>query len=289
MRYAIILLNDDHHQRNEASRTECDAKGDGFKIRKCATSDDAQVKAEHKAIAVVEPVGRLKAVHNQVGNVERHNCNQKEDEYARHDLLAHGILFGKEIGGDKEERQHSAVQKGKSLGANGIVGSGQEFVQQIENIKVGRPFPCGFRKGGFSKIQCVISAKDYNGGHCNCKNRIKENAQKRFNKMEAFVDGIVAVILRVCKVVNKEVDKAIKANHVPDIEVAENGQRQEYRIHLEFAVLDEFFHSEGEERKPHQGINPHGIMLLNNGICREGIEDGKGLILFLSTIAISKQ
>ena len=57
----------------------------------------SSIKAEHEAVTVVEPVGALEAMPDQIGHAERKACNEDQDQYTRNDLLAHGIFAGQKI------------------------------------------------------------------------------------------------------------------------------------------------------------------------------------------------
>ena len=214
-------------------------------------------------------------MHDQVGDIERCNEHKEDDEHAGNDLLPHGIFLGEEIGGQEEQRQHAAVNKRESLGANGVVGAGEEFVKEIQEIKIGQklPFCCG--KGGFSKIERIICANDHNGGNAEREDGIERNANERFDKMASFVKRIASKFLGVRKVIEEEVDRAVNADHIADIEVTEDREREEDGVHLELAALDQLLHAEREQRQPHERIDPHGVVLLNDRIGGKRVEDRK--------------
>ena len=73
-------------------------------------------------------------------------------------------------------------------------------------------------------------------------------------------------ILGMPEVAEKKVEEAVDADHVADIEVAEQGNRQRNGIEAEFSLLDQRFHSERDHRQPHHRVNPHGVMLLDDAV-----------------------
>lgn len=87
-----------------------------------------------------------------------------------------------------------------------------------------------------------------------------------------FFERIVFVFLVVGEIVVEEIEKTVDTNHVPDIEVTEKCQGKEDRVHLEFSVLDQFFYTECDQGQPHHGIDPHGVVLLDDRIATQRIE-----------------
>ena len=84
--------------------------------------------------------------------------------------------------------------------------------------------------------------------------------------MVLFMQGIVTPFFIVRNVVKEEIDEAVDANHISDVEVTEQSKRKKYGVHFEFSVFDQFFNSKCDKRQPHNGIDPHGIVLLYDSI-----------------------
>ena len=131
------------------------------------------------------------------------------------------------------------------------------------------------REGGFTKIERVIRAQNNECRDAQGDHGEEGNPEQGFEKVQTFLVGIVAVFLVVREVIKEEVQEAVNADHVTDIVVAEEGQRQKYGIHFEFSVLDQRFHAKGDERKPHQGVHPHGVVLLHNGVAAQSVAHGE--------------
>ena len=64
----------------------------------------------------------------------------------------------------------------------------------------------------------------------------------------------------------EEVKQSIDACHISDIKVAHKCQSEHDYIQLVLTILNKLFNAESQERKPHKCIDPHRIMLLNNGV-----------------------
>ena len=92
-----ILLKDHTKQSDKTACTHNCFERNCTETCKSATGKDAQIKAKHKAIAIIEPVWFLKAMPNKVGDTERKAGNEDQDKYTGNDLLAHGILVRQKI------------------------------------------------------------------------------------------------------------------------------------------------------------------------------------------------
>ena len=148
---------------------------------------------------------------SQVYDIERKACDEYENENARYDLLAHGVFVGKEICGKKQKRQKSAINEGQSLGTYGVVGAGEEFVEQIEDIKRKVDRPIGIREGRLTEVERVIRTENDHRRDADGDHRVKGNSKKRLDKVEFFTKRIVAIFLVVCQIVQEEVEEAVEA------------------------------------------------------------------------------
>ena len=63
--------------------------------------------------------------------------------------------------------------------------------------------------------------------------------------MQFFAHWIVTVILCICKIVNKEINGTVNANHVTNVVVAENSDGKRYYIKLEFSVFNNALNASG--------------------------------------------
>ncbi len=93
--------------------------------------------------------------------------------------------------------------------------------------------------------------------------------------MELFSVGIVSSVFTVCDIVEEKIEKAVDAHHVADIEIAEQRDRQQKGVHFEFSVFDQIFDPKRYEGKPHHGVDPHGVVLLDDPVAAKRIEYGK--------------
>ena len=89
-----------------------------------------------------------------------------------------------------------------------------------------------------------------------------------------FIRRIYA-LLGVCNIIEQEIYDNVEAHHISYIEVAYDSQGKENYENFIFAEFDELFNSVGYNWKPYECIYPHIVMLLNDGISREGIENRK--------------
>ena len=100
--------------------------------------------------------------------------------------------------------------------------------------------------------------------------------------MVFFLQGI---IVSVCKIVVEEISRHKNAHHISNIEITENAKGKEKSEHFEFFIFYKLFKSQSYQGKPHNAVDPHGIVLLNYAIRRECIEyrkadDGQLIKLF---------
>ena len=93
--------------------------------------------------------------------------------------------------------------------------------------------------------------------------------------MYALVVRIVSSVLAVSNVVDEEVEEAINADHVSDIEVTEQGNGQQKGVKSEFSVFDQIFNAKRNQGQPHHGVDPHGVVLLNDAVAGECIANGE--------------
>ena len=84
--------------------------------------------------------------------------------------------------------------------------------------------------------------------------------------MQVLAAGIVSAVFVVSNVVKEKVEEAIDADHVADIEIAEQGHCKENGVNAEFSVFDQIFNSQCDQRQPHHGIDPHRVMLLDDTV-----------------------
>ena len=95
-----------------------------------------QIEREHKAVAVIEPVWLLEAVPYQVKDVDRKAQKENQQKNTRENSFSCGIFLGGEISGNKQERQNTAINKGETLGTYCIIGNGQEFEEEIQQVNL---------------------------------------------------------------------------------------------------------------------------------------------------------
>ena len=101
--------------------------------------------------------------------------------------------------------------------------------------------------------------------------------------MDPFTVRVVLLSFALSDVVNEKVEEAIDTNHVSDVEITEKRYSKEKGVELKFSMLDQRFDSKRDEREPHQGIDPHRVVLLYHrvaGQCVKGgeNENGEGLL-----------
>ena len=83
------------------------------------------------------------------------------------------------------------------------------------------------------------------------------------------------------KVICKEIESAVNARHPTDVEIAHYGNRERNDIKLVVSFFDQLFNSVSDDRKPHNRIDPHRVVLLNDTVCRQRIEDRKDYYVYL--------
>ena len=153
--------------------------------------------------------------------------------------MRHSVLFGEKITGKQQKSEHAAVNEGIPVRTHRVVGCRQEFVKQIENVKVEVPLPLRCGKGAFSKAQRIVCADEDDHRDADGKEGIECYTEQRFDKMQAFVVGVVALVGGMSDIVEEKVKEAIKTYHVADIEIAEQRAGEQQGIKLEFARFDE--------------------------------------------------
>ena len=89
-----------------------------------------------------------------------------------------------------------------------------------------------------------------------------------------FAERIVFIVLVVGKIVVEKVESGIDTSHISNVEVAHKSESKHNYIELVLAVFDKLLDAECQKRKPHKSVDPHRIMLLNNGVGAHRIEDG---------------
>ena len=201
-------------------------------------------------------------VKNIDGEAEEKNQQKKTGEY----FFSNSILFGSKICGNKQKRQNTAINKGKSLGAHRIIGSGQELEEEIHQVEFPFKLPTRVGEGRFTKVEGVICTENDKRRNTESQKRIAYDTAERAEKVQFLAHRIVTEFCGITKVVNEEVDCTVNANHIANVVVAKDCNGQGYNVELEFAVLDDAFNAQGNQGQPHNGIDPHCVVLLNDGI-----------------------
>ena len=81
--------------------------------------------------------------------------------------------------------------------------------------------------------------------------------------------------MEIRSVVKEKVERHVKAHHITDVKITHNGYGKRDDKQFIFSVLDELLNGIGQNRKPDQGVDPHGIVLLYDGIGAERIQHRK--------------
>ncbi len=270
-----VFLENHAKQGKNSARSRNGFERYGVKLVHRAAGKHREDEAEHEAVAIIEPVGALEAVPEQVGDRKREGRNEQEDKERRRNLLPHGILAGEEIGGNQEQGQHTAINERIPRRAHGVIGGRQEFVEQVKDVEIEAPDPLCGGEGALSEAERIVSAEQDDRRNADGKQGPERHAQARAEKMATLVVGIVLAVLGMPEIAEEKVEKAVDANHVADIEVAEQGNRQRNGIKAEFALLDQRFHPKRNHRQPHHRVNPHGVVLLDNAVSRKRIAGGE--------------
>ena len=226
----------------------------------------------------------METVPYKVNNVDGEAEEENEKENSGEDLFSYRIFLGCEISGNEQKCQNTAINKGKSFITYRVIRSRQKLVEEIHQVKLPFKFPAGVGEGCFTKVERIVGRKNNNCCNTERQSRISDNTTKRTEEVPLFACGVVAEFCGTAEVVNKEIDYAVEAKHVADIEVAENCNCKRYYVKLKLAVLDDAFNTKGNQRQPHNSIDPHGVVLLNDGIGAKCIgcrKDNNGILVGL--------
>ena len=176
-----------------------------------------------------------------------------------------------EIKRNQKENKRAAVNERQSLRFYGIVGTGEELGKEFNGGKAEVEGIVRHRKAGFPEGKRVGGREKNDGGATDGNNAVQPGAQKRTQEVIAFSEGIVVPLFRVGKEVKKEVDGHKYTGHEPDIEVGQERERKRNRKEEKAPVFDEGFQAEGDQREQDKIVDPHGIVLHDDGKSREGV------------------
>ena len=203
-------------------------------------------------------------IHGVDGEREYENA----DERAGADLFPQRDLLRDEEQRHKQQREHTAVEDGQSLGAHGVVGVEKELGRKVDEVKprlvaVGR-----VREGRLAEAERIVGGQDDAGGKPYGDRREQPHAEERAQE-------VLLLAKRVCidaEVGIEEVDEAENAHHVADVEVGEDRKPQRKREQQVLLLGDQLFDAERDEREQHHAVNPHGVVLIDHAVARERIE-----------------
>ena len=99
----------------------CFLKSDGVEKLKRSVRKHQQYEAEHKAVAVIEPVGILETVPRHVQRRDYHREKEKEQYCGGSYFLPARHSCGNKVHRDKHERQHTAVSERIAFGSYCII------------------------------------------------------------------------------------------------------------------------------------------------------------------------
>ena len=263
---------------------DCFIEANGMQKLKTAMREDKKQEAEYKAIAVIQPVGFLEAVHHKVERRNAHDEEECGENQPCTNLLSCGNALGNEIDRYKNESKHAAVNEGKTFATDGVVRADEELGDKVERVKLKGERPVGFGKFGFAECERVCGGENDDAGDENSNQRGSTNAEKAFEEVILFAneivvavfnrDVIIALTVGTEEIIIEEIEKYIVAKHIANIEIGKKRKGKGNDKQLEMTIIDQTLNTVGDEWQQNECIKPHGVMRHNDSKRRKRIHCG---------------
>ena len=232
----------------------------------CLCGECHHKERKHEAVTVGKPVGKLTAMPEHINLTNPHGYAKHGNYRRRRYSVAPSDFLHKEIAGEHEQNDCSAVDKGQTRHSYGVVGQREHLIQHFYKLEI-----CVNRAViRLGEIELAVGKRIVHGNKHVAGNhsRYDCNARKQCSSLEK--QERKSLLMGSGKVI-KEINCRENGNHKAYIKAGNECVNKRYDKHDEFSVINKLFNSVNHDRQYHYAVKPHGVHGLHHCVGAERI------------------
>ena len=234
-----------------------------------------QDEGDDEGIAEGEPVRHLTAMPPHIHRLDVHAEEHHAEQEAVAELLADRDLAVEEEDRQEHDREDAAVDLRGALDIDGVVLGDQELCEHGDRLELHGEAVIRVGEVELTELERVVHRQDHPRGEHHGHDRGDAEVDA---DIDVFLD-LAAALLAAEEQVIEEIERGEDADHVADVEVRDEHERDRDDVAELAAVVDQMLHAQRDQRQEHQTVEPHGVYRLDDhvGAHREEHAEHRGL------------